>query len=104
MVETESDDQEEDFEEAGEDMTLGAGQEDERQEGWEASVENSWTNILESGNYSLIPSSVLIKEPVRDMDRIVHTETDGDHEVVAGDGVYGNSPEVKEASDIHEGD
>ena len=39
-----------------------------------------------------------------DVDRIVHTESDGNHEVIARHRVYGDSPEVKESTNIHQGE
>ena len=39
-----------------------------------------------------------------DVDRVVHTETDGNHDVVAGYSVDGDTPEVQEASDIDQGE
>ena len=39
-----------------------------------------------------------------DVDRVVDTETNGDDQVVAGDSVYGDAPEVEEATNIDQGD
>ena len=47
---------------------------------------------------------MLTEEPVRDVDRVIHTEANSDHEVITGDGVNSDAPEVKEASDIHQSD
>ena len=39
---------------------------------------------------------------MRDVGRVVDAESDGDDEVVAGDGVDGQAPEVHEAADLHQ--
>ena len=45
---------------------------------------------------------LLVEKPVSDVNRIVHTETDGDDEEVAGDSVYCDTPEVEEATNINQ--
>ena len=101
MIQAKGDYQEEDLEEAWEDMALGSCEENEGKESWEAAVEDSRANILKSGHNSLIVSSLLIEESVRHMDRIVNTESNGDHEIVAGHSVYCDAPEVEKATDIN---
>ena len=51
VKEAKDDDQEEDLEEGGEDVGLGAGKEDEGQEGGEATVEDCRTNVRKCLTY-----------------------------------------------------
>ena len=39
---------------------------------------------------------------MRNVGGVIDAESDGDDEVVAGDGVDGQAPEVHEAADLHE--
>ena len=39
-----------------------------------------------------------------DVDSVVHTETDGQHDVHSGEDVDGEAPKVEESHDVHQGD
>ena len=79
---------------------FGPSQENEGEEGGEATVEDSWTNLLQRLPYSVISAALAREEGVSDVRRVVHAETDADDDVGAGDSVDGETPEVDESPNI----
>ena len=103
MEQSEGDNEEENLEETAEDVTPRSGQQYEGKKGWKSSIEDSRSNVLNCSPHSLVSSSRLWEKPVSDVDRVVNTESNGNHEVVTGDRVYGDTPEVEESPDIDQG-
>ena len=56
LIKTEHNDQEEYFEEWEEDVWPRSSEENERQEGWDASVEDGWTNVSQRIYHPLVPT------------------------------------------------
>ena len=66
--------EEENLEEAGEDVRLGGGEEDESEEGGDAAVEDGRADVGECGADPLLPATRLGEEAVHDVGRIIHTQ------------------------------
>jgi len=81
-------------------MTFRTSKENKSKKGGESPVENSWANVLHGGHDSLVLSPLLNQEPVCDVSRVINAEANGNDEVVTGDSIYGETPEVHEASNI----
>ena len=104
MEEAEDDGEREDLEECLEDVSGGEAAEEEGEEGCEASVTDGSSNVGDCSAGSLLPRSLRAEVGVGDVDSVVHTETDGQHDVHSGEDVDGEAPEVEESHDVHQGD
>ena len=74
MVQTKGNNKEEYFEEAGEDVRLGGGQQDESEKGGDATVEDGGADVGEGGEDPLLPVPRLSQEAVHDVGRVVHAQ------------------------------
>ena len=81
MKETEYDDEEEYSEEDWEDVRITARQENESYEGGDSPIEDCRPHLHHGGGCSLLPGAGDREEGVADVNRVVHTETDGDDDV-----------------------
>ena len=104
MEETEDDGEGENLEEGLEDVSGGEAAEEEGEEGGEAPVADSSSNVGDSSTGSLLPRPLRAEVSVSYVDGVVHTETDGQHDVHSGEDVDGEAPEVEKAHDVHQGD
>ena len=104
MEEAEDDGEGEDLEECLEDVSGGEATEEEGEKGGEAPVTDGSSNVGDSSAGSLFPRSLRAEVSVGDVDSVVHTETDGQHDVHSGEDVDGEAPEVEESHDVHQGD
>jgi len=104
VEEAEDDGETEDLEECLEDVSGGETAEEEGEEGGEAPVTDGSSNVGDGSAGSLLPRSLRAEVSVGDVDSVVHTETDGQHDVDGGEDVDGEAPEVEESHDVHQGD
>ena len=103
MEEAEDDGEREDLEEGLEDVSRGEAAEEEGEEGGEAPVTDGSSNVGDGSAGSLLPRSLRAEVGVSYVDRVVHTETDCQHDVHSGEDVDGEAPEVEESHDVHQG-
>ena len=103
MEEAEDDGETEDLEECLEDVSGGEAAEEEGEEGCEASVTDGSSNVGDCSAGSLLPRSLRAEVGVGDVDSVVYTETNGQHDVHCGEDVDGDAPEVEEPDDVGEG-
>ena len=83
-------------------MRVTAGQQDESYEGGDSPIEDGRAHVHHGGRRSLLPAAGDGEEGVADVDRVVHTETDGDDDVDGADDVYADVPGVHEATKVHQ--
>ena len=76
--------------------------EDEGEEGTEASVKNSRSNVSHSLDSSQVRGPSLLHKVVSNVSAVVHTQPDRNDQVDAADCVDGQTPEVDEAANIDE--
>ena len=102
MEQTEDDRQTEDLEEGLEDVCGGEAAEEESKEGCETSVGDGSSNVSDRPTRSLLPGPLRPDEGVGNMDSVVHTQTDGEHDVDSREDVDGEAPEVHEPDNVHQ--
>lgn len=102
MEETEHHCQDEYFEERHEDVGVGETAEDNSQEGGETSVEDCGSNGSHGPHRSIMTGSLGHHEGQPNMDGVVHTKTDGEDNVDAGDDIDGDLPEMEESYNVGE--
>ena len=83
-------------------MRRGEPEKDECEEGCEATIEHSRPDGGEGGHRPLASGARRNEEGVTNVDRVVHTEADSQHDVDTGDDVDGDVPEMQKAHDVHE--
>ena len=82
------------LEEGDEDVRGGGSQEDEGEEGGDPSVEDGWADSGERCQCSLVRSSLCCQVSVANVDGVVNTKANCQHDVDATDDVDGDVPEV----------
>ena len=102
MEQTEDDRQTEDLEEGLEDVCGGEAAEEESKEGCETSVSDGSSNVSDRPTRSLLPGPLRPDEGVGNVDSVVHTQTDGEHDVDGREDVDGEAPEVHEPDNVHQ--
>ena len=85
-------------------MGGGEAAEQERQEGCCSAVNYSGSDEFDGVGGSLLAAARGHQVGVGDVDSVVYTETDGQHDVHSGEDVDGEAPEVEESHDVHQGD
>ena len=81
-------------------MSGGEAAEEESEEGGDAAVEHGEADEAHRGVCPLLPGARAGQEGVGDVDSVVHTEADTEHNVDAGDDVNSDVPKVKKANDV----
>ena len=84
------------------DVGGGEAAEEEGEEGCCSSVDDGSSDQFDSVGCSLLPTTRGHQEGVGDMDSVVHTETNGQHDVDCREDVDGDAPEVEEAHNVDE--
>ena len=81
MKETEYDDEEEYSEKHGEDVGITARQQNKSNEGGDPPIKNGRPHLQHGSRCSLLPTARDRQEGVADVNRVVHTETDGNNDI-----------------------
>ena len=102
MEQTEDDSETEDLEEGLEDVGGGQATEGEGEEGGDTSVSDSSSYEGDSPAGSLLSAPLGPQEGVSNVDSVVNTQTDGQHDVDGGQDVDCEAPEVHEPNNVHQ--
>ena len=82
-------------------MSGGEAAEEESEEGGDAAVEHGEADEAHRGVCPLLPGARAGQEGVGDVDSVVHTEADSEHNVYSREDVDGDAPEVEETHNVH---
>merc|ERR1719278_2559886 len=102
VEETEDHGQTEHLEESLVDVGGGEAAEQERQEGCCSAVNYSGSDEFDGVGGSLLAAARGHQVGVGDVDSVVYTETDGQHDVHCGEDVDGDAPEVEKSHNVNE--
>ncbi len=82
-------------------MSWWEAAEEESEEGGDAAIEDGEADQPDCAVSPLLPGAHTGQEGVSDVDSVVHTEADSEHNVYSREDIDGDSPKMEKANDVH---